>query len=301
MEPQTKKSGAANFFMNLGAIVALYVLVFELIDLLFIVINKAYPQINNGYSYFGSSNISWPVASLVILFPIFLLLMWLLGKSYQLDPEKQNSGVRRWLGYITLFLSGLTIAIDLITTLYYFIDGRELTTAFLLKVLVLLVVVGSVFIYYLSDIRNKLTPQYRMFWRIYGAVIVIGAIVWGFSVLGSPRTQQLYKYDEQKVSDLENMNSQIMSYYYNKGSLPKSLEDMNSNYYIVKIDSQTNKPYEYQKTGTTTYNLCAEFNKTSIDNGYPNGVSFWKHPAGQHCFSQTVNPDNIYPKIPVRY
>ncbi|MGH7250038.1 MAG: DUF5671 domain-containing protein, partial [Minisyncoccia bacterium] len=124
MEPQTKTS-AKDFFINLGAIVALYTTVVSLVNLLFTVINTAYPQITSGYNYLSSQSISWPVATLIIFFPIFLLLMWLLGKDYKIHPEKQNSGIHKWLTYITLFIAGLTIAIDLITVLYYFLDGQE--------------------------------------------------------------------------------------------------------------------------------------------------------------------------------
>lgn len=298
------RASAKDFFINLGAIVALYTGVVSLLNLLFTIINTAYPKITNGYNYFGSQSISWPVATLIIFFPIFVLLMWLLEREYRTNPEKQSSGVHKWLTYITLFIAGLTIAIDLITVLYYFIDGQELTIGFLLKVLVILIITSSIFIYYISDIRGKLTQRSRMFWRVVAGVIVIGSIVWGFSVLGSPRTQQLLKYDEQKINDLQNLNNQVTSFYSNKGVLPKTVEEIMSyqnNYYPPKVDSQTQKSYEYVKTTDTTYNLCAEFNKATKDNGnmaipsyYPYGTTSWTHPAGHYCFAETINP-NAYP------
>lgn len=307
METQIKTSNAKDFFINLGAIVALYTAVISLVNLLFTVINTAYPKITDGYNYLGSSSISWPVATLIIFCPIFLFLMWLLEREYRINPEKQNSAVHRWLAYITLFLAGLTIAIDLITILYYFIDGQELTAGFVLKVLVLFIVASSIFIYYISDLRNKLTAKSRILWRIFTGIIVIGSIIWGFSVLGSPRTQRLYKYDEQKVADLQSINSQIIGFYSKQGVLPKSIEEAaNGGYYIANTDPQSQKPYQYAKTGDATYNLCAEFNKASDDKKYGNrsiapmyyydgrGTS-WTHPAGRYCFAQTVNP-NMYVK-----
>src|SRR5579872_6388966 len=154
---QTKpKASAKDFFLNLGTIVALYTTVISLLNLLFTVINRAYPQVTT-YSYNGtyygssSSSISWPVAVLIIFFPIFILLMWLLERSYHIEPEKKHLGVRKWLTYITLFIAGLTLAGDLVTVLYFFIDGQELTTGFLLKVFVVLVITAAVFFYYISD------------------------------------------------------------------------------------------------------------------------------------------------------
>ena len=304
------KASAKDFFLNLGAFTALYTLVGSLLNLLFSVINSAYPQIKGGYDYSGGSqSISWPVAILVVFFPIFILLMWFLEREYRVEPDRQNSLTHRGLTYITLFVAGLTIAGDLITVIYYFIDGQELTTGFLLKVLVLLIVASGLFIYFISDLMGKLTSKSRKIWRLISGFLVLVSIVWGFSVLGSPRTQRLYKYDEQKVSDLQSLNNQVTNYYVDKGTLPNTLDEMaKGNYYVASVDPQSQKPYEYKKTSKLTYSLCAEFNKASDDKNtsnphilsYPYNNSSWVHPAGNYCFEQTINPNiynsNIYPK-----
>lgn len=311
MDPNQKPKGnAKDFFLNLGAIVALYTVLISLVNLLFTIINQAFPQVTSGYNFYSSPSISWPVATLIIFFPILVLLMWLLEKSYVTEPERQNMGIHRWLTYITLFVSGLVVAGDLITVIYYFIDGQELTTAFLLKVLVLLLVAGGLFLYYITDIRGKLTHGNRNIWRIVTALAIIGSVAWGFSVLGSPRTQRLYKYDEQKLNDLMGVNGNISNYYSVKGTLPQNLSDVETvTHYTLPKDLQSGKSYEYQKTSDKTYNLCAEFNKPSNSNSvsrngviyptYPYGTESWTHPAGRHCFEQTVNP-NMYPpgKLP---
>jgi hypothetical protein len=198
----------------------------------------------------------------------------------------------------------------LITVVYYFIDGQELTTGFLLKVLVLFVIASSLFLYFISDLRGKLTSQSREMWRVVAGVIILGSVIWGFVVLGSPRTQRLLKYDEQKVTDLQNLNNQIGNYYADRGILPDTLEELaKGNYYIAKVDSQNQKAYEYVKISKTEYKLCAEFNKASDDKknvsssfsiSYPYNNSLWVHPAGDYCFQQTINPNlynpNIYPR-----
>ena len=65
--------------------------------------------------------------------------------------------------------------------------------------LLVLVVAVAIFMYYISDVSGKLTASGRKIWRIVALVIVVASVVWGFSVLGSPRAQQLSKYDEQKL------------------------------------------------------------------------------------------------------
>jgi hypothetical protein len=300
------KTSVKDFFLNFGAIVALYTVVVALLNLLFTVINVAYPQITNDYNLYGygSQSISWPVSILIIFSPIFLVLMWLLEKEYAREPEKKNTGIHKWLAYITLFISGLTLAGDLVAVLYYFIDGQELTAGFLLKVLAVLVVALSVFMYYIADLRGKLTPASHKMWRIIAGLIIVGAIVWGFAVLGSPRTQQLIKYDQQKISDLQNIESEISSYVNQKGVVPTKISDLTEIYYSANwIDSQTGKQYEYEKINATSYKLCAEFNKELSVHNSPELYAYagntgdqFNHPAGHYCFET----DNVTPLYPIQ-
>ena len=304
MEPNQSnvhpRTSAKDFFLHLGTMVALYSTAISLVNLLFTVINKAYPQIGGGYYYTLSSSysISFPVSMMIIMFPIFVLLMWLLEKGYIKEPEKRNLGIKKWLTYITLFISGLITAGDLITVVYYFIDGRELTTGFLLKVLSVLAISLAVFMYYITDIREKLTSTSRRIWTAVSLVVILGAVVVGFSVLGSPRTQQLIKYDEQKVNDLQYISNEIGYSFQDKQILPEKLLDIpvlkNYGQPSFLTDKQSGKPYEYRKTGDSTYELCAEFNKESTQQNdtYPvyggDGMTNWSHPAGKYCFTKSV-------------
>ena len=286
---------AKDFFINLGAVIALYTLVFSLLNLLFTVINYAYPQVNDSY-YYGdfSSSISWPVAVLIIFFPVFLLLMWTMSK-YTLRAE---SGVHKWLTYVTLFLSGLTLVIDLVTVLYYFLDGQELTTAFLFKVGAVLLVAGSVFIYFVYDVLGKLSEKARIYWRVFATVLVFGSIVLGFLVMGSPHTQRLYKYDNQKANDLSSIEGAVNNFYQNYHRLPVDLEELAKDTYYISstLDPNTHKPYEYSVLNSTHYNLCAQFNLASRKtnpNSRPIGVSDYAHGAGRVCFERYVVSDYL--------
>lgn len=301
---QSTKINAKDLFLNLGAFVALYTVVISLINLLFTVIDKAYPQ-TTYFGYYSSANISWPVAVLVIFFPILILLYWFLEKEYALDPERQKVGVHKWLSYLTLFFSGLALAGDLVTVLYYFLNGDDLTTAFLLKVFVVLIIASAIFAYFISDIRGKLSSQKRMFWRVVAGVMVVASIAWGFYVLGSPQTQRLYKYDDQKVMDLQSINSYVQSFYSLKGALPATLDDIAKLQYTqMPLDKQSNVQYEYHLVAQSakSYQLCATFNKPSQDQGnstspYMDGGVSWKHEAGHKCFDLTI-PLNMYVPSP---
>jgi type II secretory pathway pseudopilin PulG len=296
----TPKTSAKDFFLNLGAIVALYTVVGSLISLLFTAINQAFPQINSGYGYMSSASISFPVANVIIFFPIFIFLTWFMAKGFVTEPLKRHLGIRRWLTYITLFIAGLVLAGDLVTVLYYFIDGQELTAGFLMKVFSVLVIIGMVFGYYITDIRDRLTKTSQMVWLAISTVVIVASIIYGFSVLGSPRSQRLIKYDEQKVSYMQQINNQVRMYYISAGKLPKTIMDIpNIDYY--RTDPQTGKEFVYSKIDDEHYSICATFNKEndgkSATSGYVriavNGDieenSSWAHPAGEYCFEKAIS------------
>ncbi len=296
---------AKDFFLHLGAMVSLYAGVIALLNLLFRVINTAYPQIDR--YFYGGSSISLPVATLIVVFPIFLLLSNILNKGYESDPSRKDYAVRKWLIWITLFVAGIVLVGDLVTLLYFFLDGRELTSGFVLKVLSVFVVTGGVFGYYIDNLRDVLTGQRRNMWRIFSVVLVLGAIVIGFSVIGSPKSQRLMNYDNQKINDLQNIQSQLISYWQSKQALPETLDGLRdpiSSFYEVSLDPQSYAPYVYNKTGDMSFELCAEFNLASQvgnqparpSNPYQGGVESveWSHVEGYQCFSRTIDPD-FYP------
>jgi len=274
--------------------------------LLFRVIDAAYPPVSASlYSYvFTSSTISFQVATLIVFFPVYLVLLHVIQKLYVTDPTRRESRIRRGLIYLTLFISGFTMAGDLVTVIYSFLNGDDLTAGFILKALSVLVVFGCVFFYYLQDVRSKLTPSLRNNLRILAIILVIGSVVWGFSVVGSPRTQKHQKLDSQRISDLQGLQSQIISSYQSKGVLPASLQGIKDSlsYYTIPKDPETGADYEYTATGPMAFRLCATFDANPPKNGvrspygYGNGTGSdnWQYQAGHYCFDRTIDPQ-LYP------
>ena len=120
------RTSPADFFLHLGVIVALYVAVISFLNLIFDLITYAFP--NQPLSYgIQTESIAVPVASLIIVVPLYLFLSRLLHRSYDRNPEKKQLWVRKWLIYLTLFVAGLAIAIDLIVLVFKFINGDIIT------------------------------------------------------------------------------------------------------------------------------------------------------------------------------
>lgn len=310
---QETKTSAKDFFLHLGAMVGLYTVAVSFVNLIFKTVSKAFPEVgNNIYAWGAGSEISMPVATLVVFFPIFIILSRLVHKIYLQEPAKKEIWLRRWITYITLFVAGIALAIDLVTVLYKFLDGQDLTAAFLLKALTVLFVAGAIFWFYIQDLRDKVSAKSRKFLSILLAVIILIFIFIGFNVLGSPKTQKLIRYDNQKIQDLQNIQWQVISYWQTNGLLPTSLSDVTASqtYNKIPTDPQTQTTYEYRKTDTMNFELCAEFNKENSDVNIKYGSDIgmpsiggksdylqnnnWNHGAGRICFPRVIDPE-IYP------
>lgn len=154
---KNEKTSPKDVFLHLLAIIALYVSAGSFIVLLFQFVNVFFPDILNQHERIGAiSAIRWSVSALVVVFPVYVLTSWYLNKSYQSAPLKRNLRIRKWLIYFTLFIAALIIIGDLVTLVYNLMSG-ELTIRFLLKILSVLFVAGSVFGYYFWDVRKYKT------------------------------------------------------------------------------------------------------------------------------------------------
>ena len=145
---------AREAFLYLVLFATLYLTAYHLGSLLFDLINRAFPDPARPVYGGPGSSMRWSTASLVIAFPVFLFVARLLGRELARSPVKRLSKVRRWLTYITLFLAAGVLVGDTITLVYNLLGG-ELTVRFVLKVLVVAAIAGTIFGYYLFDLRRE--------------------------------------------------------------------------------------------------------------------------------------------------
>lgn len=148
---------AREAFQYLVLFLTLYISAFSFGSLLFQFINRWLPDpLREGYyAYDGTQNaIRMATASIIIAFPVFLWLSSMLGKAIARDPEKRGSKIRKWLTYLTLFLTAGIIIGDLISLVFNMLGG-ELTLRFLLKTVVVGGIAGTIFGYYLWDLRTE--------------------------------------------------------------------------------------------------------------------------------------------------
>lgn len=313
------KTTPKDFFLWAGAMLALYIGVFNYVALLWNYVDYSFPD---PLQYYPSdpyqSGISWQMATLIVLSPIFLGLMWYIHRITREDSTRLEVWVRRWALYLTLFVAGVTIAVDLIWVLYAFLNGTDLTVRFLLKSYVVLAVAAIGFMHFLADLRGywqKHPSRNRLIAYATGVLIAV-SILSGFLIVGTPAQARLYRFDDQKVNDLQNIQYQVVNYWQSKQALPKTLADLNDpiSNFTVPVDPQSGESYTYKTIGSASFKLCATFNAETQGNstarmtapisvdglGKPIADN-WQHATGEMCFDRTIDPERYppYPKTKV--
>ena len=145
---------AREAFLYLVLFAALYLTAFHLGSLSFDLINRAFPDPTARELHGLRDSLRFSASALIVGFPLFVFMSWFINRGLQRNPVKRLSAVRRWLTYLTLFLAVTILAGDVIALIYNLLGG-ELTTRFLLKVATVATIAGSVFGYYLSDLRQE--------------------------------------------------------------------------------------------------------------------------------------------------
>ena len=301
-----------DFFLWAGAMVALYGSVIALIGLLFEYTDHVFPDALDYYVDPYSGGIRFAMATLIVLAPVAIVLMRIIRSGIAREPAKNDLWVRRWALVLTVFVAGAAVVGDLITLVNYFLGG-ELTTRFILKVVILLVVAGAVFLHFLFDLRGywSANPARAKAAGILAGVLVLASIVSGFFILGSPSEVRLSRFDDQKVSDLQNIQWQIVSYWQQKEKLPASFEELKDplSGYVLPVDPQSGEAYTYEVTGNLAFKLCATFNKAGVGDPYMTRAvpvpvmggkgleagDTWQHEAGDVCFDRTIDPERYPP------
>ncbi len=296
--------------------IALYASVFALISLFFEYIDYVYPDALNSYVDPYSGSMRSAIATLLVLFPLFLVLMRLIRNDIVREPAKKDLWVRRWALFLTVFVAGATIAIDLITLVNYFLGG-DVTMRFALKVAIVLLVAGGGFMHFLADIWGYwIEFPKRAQWVGWGAgAVILLSVAASFLIMGTPAQIRLYRFDDQKVSDLTSIQWQIVNYFQQKEKLPETLFDLVDpiSGFVVPIDPETNMPYRYERINQYSFKLCATFNQATRSNtsqspytkpalaGGPIGGTSdlenqtWYHGTGDTCFARTIDPERYPP------
>lgn len=302
--------GARDAFLHLTAFAALYASAIAGIGLLFDYVNRLLPdpafREQARYAAASLTGMRWQLAILLVSFPSFLALSRFLLGEMRREPERAWSAVRRWLTYLTLFVAAVTLAVDFITLVFFFLEG-DISVRFLLKVAIVGGVSALAFRYYLAAVRmpaRELAASrlHRGYGAIAAAVVAV-TLVGGIAFVGSPVSERLRKLDGQRIGDLRGIRSATERYCLGPRAsrpdgappamlnpIPASLDELARVAVEDRpnvVDPATGEPYGFRSTGDSSFEVCATFDAPRDE---PFAVE-WNHPAGRACFSfDLVNP-----------
>jgi hypothetical protein len=161
MVPPSRSGRTANardaFFYLLNFITLGFWIV-ALGQLFYVLIERRFPDAvsrNVGGVYSGTllAEIAWQLATIIVAYPCFVIVGRLIARENVRRPDALESGVRAWITYIALVIAAIIVLMDGIWFLNALLRG-ELTVKFVLDSLVLLVLGGGVFTYYLNGLRQ---------------------------------------------------------------------------------------------------------------------------------------------------
>ena len=137
---------------------ALYTWVTSVIVLFFTYINFAFPDPAWRTSYAqlmaAMSLIRAQMATVIVAFPLFMILWHFLLREVHRDSERAGGGIRRWLIYLSIFVGALTLSGDVITLIYFLLEG-QLTARLLLKAATLFLIAGGLVLYLTLTLRSE--------------------------------------------------------------------------------------------------------------------------------------------------
>lgn len=330
METNKPKLNIGFFFLSLGLLITLITSVVSFLNLVFGTLNKKFPDVLNanyqyGYSTYDYESIRMALATVIIFFPIFIAVSYFWRKFTRGEMCVFDEIIKKWVIYIILFLSSVVVVVDLVTLVKYFISG-EITNRFILKVVSVLVVALLVGLHYIFTIKAKEECQKKngLMFGLIGLILVIAAVWYSFLIMGSPMKQRSLRLDDRRMSDLQNIQYQVINYWQQKEKLPTQLSELSNPMtgYSLPIDPEFEKgfTYEYIQKDKLKFELCATFAlpipkgwreygggvmpminyaKETSAVAYPVGGmnESWNHEAGRTCFERTIDKD-IYPPYP---
>lgn len=321
-----QKSTLKDVFFYFFAFITLCYSIFHFLSVSFDIINQLVRDTLNTYNDYYSSSTSdsfrFSVASLAVVFPVFVAVSWYINREIEKNNALAQIRVRAIFIWLSITTSVLTMMGSLVTVIYYYLGG-EYTTRFFLKATVVFVtalLIGGYYAYLLKrdyTVRNK----YSIYIAIASVLLILSTIVYGVYVIGTPSEIRKRKLDGQRYTLLNNFTSAIESNLRMNKTLPKDIKELNSNsnydYYgnteykdpetglpiKYKVESNVNNNWQYQvclsfdtshdRSSNSDYQYYGNYINLNIGNSYNNDYKViisgdnlnQGHHVGENCMS----------------
>jgi hypothetical protein len=257
----------------------------------------------------------YAIAALSVGYPLYIWAMrfWLRKGD---DPSRvyHESAITRWVTYVILLIAAVTIIGDVITVIFYVLQG-EFTMRFVLKACAILIIAGGVFGTYYFE-RKKMHYHVAVPMTVFVkfgyayAIVFVFAIITGLFVTGLPHVQRERALDEKRSEDLATIAECITTFAMQYERLPINTDELYKrlSYCVPVSDPQTGQAYTYhiiaaqQREGdvqSAVFELCAVFSEDTREKDSTfverrRNVDKWHvHQSGNDCITETVVTKNF--------
>ena len=247
------KSKALDLFLYLGIAISLIMSVSNLLQIIFAAIALKFPDVltYSGYVDNTQSDVRFAIASLVVMFPIYIGLSWYVSNNIKKFLFKQDITVRKIMIYCTLFASVLTLLGTLVYAIYTYLGG-EISTVFELKATAIFVVALSLFGYYYYALKRDYSKKavVPVVITLLVSAMVVASVVWSVSIIGTPAQMRAKKIDSTRLSDISRIQQEVFNRLQTTDKLPLALAELDNAFqgYQVPVDPLTKESYKYKVT-----------------------------------------------------
>jgi hypothetical protein len=297
-----KNNTPQQFALQLGSLISLYLSLSFLLVLLFGLITLLFPDPSEQYYAIesASSSVRLGIAMVVVFFPTYIVLTRIVNRLRRKDAVAQYLTLTKWLIYLSLLAGILTLLVDLVVVLNYFLEG-DMTARFIYKATSVLVVIGAAVHYYILDARGywAKNESASILYGFGAGFVVLAAVAFGFTHIATPSQVREQKIDAKEITDLQAIQYKIEeSMNLSSSTLPKTLGEAYGEFPVPT--APTGRPaYRYELTDRG-FKLCATFS-SDMQNDLTFAVptpdktrpilneNDWQYKAGNFCFERFVN------------
>jgi hypothetical protein len=266
MENKTK---ALDVFVYLGIFITLIVSVTNVLQIVFAAIDRKFVDLLDyqGVVDAYSSDVRFAIASLIVVYPIYVGLSWFIAKDIAKAPAKQDLKIRKVMIYVALFVTLCTLVGTLVSIIYTYLGG-ELTIRFGLKALAVFAVALTVFGYYLFSLRRNYTQKTYVpqAFTVGVTLAVVVSLVWSISIVGTPGQMRAKRIDSARLSDISRLQQEVFNHFQGADKLPANLAELNDAFqgYSVPVDPVTKEAYVYKVVQQPTMKMNYTTNKKEM-------------------------------------
>jgi hypothetical protein len=315
METKTK---ALDVFVYLGIFITLVVTVTNFLEITFTAIERKFADVlDTTYSIdIYNDSVRMAMASLVVVFPLYVLLSWYTSRDIGKFLYKRDILVRKAMVYASIFVTIVTLVGTLVSLIYTYLGG-ELSVRFELKALTIFSVALAVFGYYLYSLRRDYSKKTNAPLVIAMAVslVVIASLIWSISIIGTPASMRAKRIDSTRLSDISRIQQEVFNHVQSTDTLPTALTELDNAFqgYSVPVDPVTKSMYTYkvlqqptmkmdyatnkkQMATPAIFELCATFDTTrNMDaRGKATGNATIASPIGTEGVDASYSINNYY-------